>query len=57
MNKDGSYEAGIHPRLAYTGMMFVRAGMPFEFGIGLAAGAIIAVRYSLVRRQGEIHTK
>jgi acyl-CoA oxidase len=54
VHPNGEYEMAIHPRLAYTGMMFVRSKMIFDCGIGLAAASIIAIRYSLIRRQGEI---
>ncbi|CAD5228053.1 unnamed protein product [Bursaphelenchus xylophilus] len=52
---DGTYVQGVHPRVAYVGMMFVRSVMTKEsMGEALASAATIATRYSCVRRQGEI---
>ncbi|CAD5228055.1 unnamed protein product [Bursaphelenchus xylophilus] len=54
---DGTYVHGVHPRVAYVGMMSVRAWMIKDaLGETLAMAACIATRYSCVRRQGEIET-
>ncbi|KAI6173064.1 Acyl-CoA oxidase dehydrogenase and Acyl-CoA oxidase domain containing protein [Aphelenchoides besseyi] len=41
------YKEPLHPKLGYTGMMFARS-------VDLGAAATIAIRYSCIRRQGEI---
>ncbi|CAD5231241.1 unnamed protein product [Bursaphelenchus okinawaensis] len=54
VEKDGTYIAPKHSKLAYTGMMFVRAVMIKDQANQLSMAATIATRYSCVRRQGEI---
>ncbi|KAI6224340.1 Acyl-CoA oxidase dehydrogenase and Acyl-CoA oxidase domain containing protein [Aphelenchoides fujianensis] len=54
VHPDGRYEPPLHPRLAHTGMMFARSRMIHDVGVDLAAAATIAIRYSCIRRQGEV---
>ncbi|CAD5233700.1 unnamed protein product [Bursaphelenchus xylophilus] len=54
VEKDGTYVAPKHSKLAYTGMMFVRAVMIRDQALQLASAATISTRYSCVRRQGEM---
>ncbi|KAI6207197.1 hypothetical protein M3Y99_01861900 [Aphelenchoides fujianensis] len=54
VHPDGRYEPPSHAKLAYTGMMFIRSVMIHGMGQHLAQAATIAIRYSAIRRQGEI---
>lgn len=51
---DGTFVAPIHEKLSYTGMMYIRSVMIHGMGQHLAQASTIAVRYSCIRRQGEI---
>lgn len=51
---DGTYIAPKHSKLGYGTMVFVRSIMIKDQATQLAAAACIAVRYSAIRRQGEI---
>ncbi|CAB3399918.1 unnamed protein product [Caenorhabditis bovis] len=51
---DGTYVAPAHAKLGYGTMVFVRSIMIKDQATQLGAAACIAVRYSSVRRQGEI---
>ncbi|KAH7704041.1 CBN-ACOX-1 protein [Aphelenchoides avenae] len=51
---DGTYVPPIHNKLGYTSMSYVRSMMIKTMATDLAKGATIAIRYSCVRRQGEI---
>ncbi|KAI6192051.1 Acyl-coenzyme A oxidase [Aphelenchoides bicaudatus] len=58
VHPDGRYQPPLHPRLAYTGMMFARSRMIHDIGHDLAACVTIALRFSCIRRQGLIgHSK
>lgn len=54
VEKNGTYIPPTHSKLAYTGMMFVRAIMIRDQGLQLAMASTIAARYGCVRRQGEM---
>uniref|UniRef100_A0A1I7YEX9 Acyl-CoA_dh_1 domain-containing protein n=1 Tax=Steinernema glaseri TaxID=37863 RepID=A0A1I7YEX9_9BILA len=51
---DGTYVAPKHAKLGYGTMVFVRSVMIRDQAMQLAAAATIAIRYSAVRRQGEL---
>ncbi|VDL80868.1 unnamed protein product [Nippostrongylus brasiliensis] len=51
---DGTFVAPKHSKLGYGAMVFVRSIMIKDQATQLAAAACIAVRYSAIRRQGEI---
>ncbi|EPB69218.1 acyl-CoA dehydrogenase, middle domain protein [Ancylostoma ceylanicum] len=52
--KDGTFIAPKHSKLSYGTMVFVRSIMIKDQATELAAAACIAIRYSAIRRQGEI---
>ncbi|KAJ8495479.1 hypothetical protein ONZ45_g12848 [Pleurotus djamor] len=51
---DGKYVRPPHAKLSYGGMLYIRSGMVTGAGWNLAKAATIAIRYTTVRRQGEI---
>jgi acyl-CoA oxidase len=51
---DGSYIQPPHAKLSYGGMMYIRATMIPGAGWTIAKAATIAIRYTTVRRQGEL---
>jgi acyl-CoA oxidase len=55
--ENGTYTKPIHPKIGYASMMFVRSMMISGMAYFLAQAATIAVRYSCVRRQGQISGK
>lgn len=50
----GEYVPPIHSKVNYTTMTYVRAVMIQSLAMDLATACTIAVRYSCVRRQGEM---
>ncbi|GMR33208.1 hypothetical protein PMAYCL1PPCAC_03403, partial [Pristionchus mayeri] len=52
---DGTYVAPPHAKLGFGTMVFVRSIMIKDQSTQLGAAAVIAIRYSAVRRQGEIN--
>jgi acyl-CoA oxidase len=54
---NGDYVAPQHSKLSYGTMVFVRSIMIRDQSMQLGCAATIAVRYSAIRRQGEIHAK
>ncbi|GMS78740.1 hypothetical protein PENTCL1PPCAC_915 [Pristionchus entomophagus] len=54
VSPDGVYTPPMHAKLNYGTMVYVRAHMLYAHGQFLATAAIVATRYSAVRRQGRI---
>lgn len=54
VHEDGQYEAPIHAKTAFLAMSHVRAFMVSTMGHFLAMASTIAIRYSCIRRQGQI---
>lgn len=54
---DGSYIQPPHAKLSYGGMMYIRATMIPSAGWTIAKAATVAIRYTTVRRQGELDAK
>ncbi|CAI5446335.1 unnamed protein product [Caenorhabditis angaria] len=54
VSKNGVYTAPSHPKVGYTTMLYMRSEMIYHQSQYLAMALIIAIRYSAVRRQGEI---
>ncbi|TKR72830.1 hypothetical protein L596_020225 [Steinernema carpocapsae] len=52
--ENGDYVAPQHSKLGYGTMVFVRSVMIRDQSMQLAAAATIAIRYSAIRRQGEL---
>ncbi|KAF8385054.1 acox-1.6 [Pristionchus pacificus] len=52
---DGTYVAPPHAKLGFGTMVFVRSIMIKDQATQLGAAAVIGIRYSAVRRQGEIN--
>ncbi|KAK5970801.1 putative peroxisomal acyl-coenzyme A oxidase 1 isoform X3, partial [Trichostrongylus colubriformis] len=52
---DGKYVRPPHDKVGYSAMVHVRAHMISDQGKFLAQALTTAIRYSAVRRQGEIH--
>ncbi|KAI3417498.1 hypothetical protein GPALN_013220 [Globodera pallida] len=50
----GEYVPPMHAKVGYTSMMYVRSVMIFGNAVYLACAITIAIRYSCIRRQGEI---
>ncbi|KAI1723426.1 acyl-CoA oxidase domain-containing protein [Ditylenchus destructor] len=50
----GEYVRPVHAKVSYTSMMFVRSIMITGQALYLANACTIAIRYSCIRRQGEI---
>ena len=50
----GEYVPPLHAKVGYTSMMYVRSMMIYGHSIYLAQAVTIAIRYSCVRRQGQI---
>ncbi|TKR88698.1 hypothetical protein L596_012902 [Steinernema carpocapsae] len=55
VDKKGNYEKPIHSKLGYGAMVFVRSAMTTIQGIYLATACTVAIRYSAIRRQGNIN--
>eukprot|EP01099_Mayorella_cantabrigiensis_P001049 TRINITY_DN1436_c0_g1_i1.p1 TRINITY_DN1436_c0_g1~~TRINITY_DN1436_c0_g1_i1.p1 ORF type:complete len:701 (-),score=144.17 TRINITY_DN1436_c0_g1_i1:48-2150(-) len=51
VDQNGKYTAPAHPKLAYVGMVSVRATIVQDAARNLAQAVTIAVRYSIVRQQ------
>lgn len=51
---EGSYIQPPHAKLSYGGMMYIRATMIPSAGWTIAKAATVAIRYTTVRRQGEL---
>ncbi|VDM36834.1 unnamed protein product [Toxocara canis] len=51
---NGEYVAPSHAKLGYGAMVFVRSAMIRDQAMQIAAAVVIAIRYSAIRRQGEI---
>ncbi|PIK44722.1 putative peroxisomal acyl-coenzyme A oxidase 1 isoform X3 [Apostichopus japonicus] len=51
---DGTYTAPPIAKLSYGSMVVIRSFLIDHVGVGLAKGAMIATRYSAVRRQSEL---
>lgn len=51
---DGTYVKPVNEKMMYGGMLGIRAGLPLQSSMYLAAAVTIAIRYSLVRRQSEL---
>lgn len=54
---EGSYIQPPHAKLSYGGMMYIRATMIPSAGWTIAKAATVAIRYTTVRRQGELDAK
>ncbi|PIC38930.1 hypothetical protein B9Z55_010785 [Caenorhabditis nigoni] len=54
VSKEGVYTAPSHPKVGYTTMLYMRSEMIMHQSYYLAMAMVIAIRYSAVRRQGEI---
>jgi len=54
VDKNGAYTKPSHAKIGYSAMVHVRSVMIGHQGMFLGAASTIAIRYSLVRRQGEI---
>ncbi|KAF8382351.1 acox-1.1 [Pristionchus pacificus] len=54
VSPDGVYTSPMHAKLSYGTMVHVRAHMVYSHGHMLATAAIVATRYSAVRKQGRI---
>ncbi|VDN25918.1 unnamed protein product [Gongylonema pulchrum] len=54
ISSSGDYVAPEHSKLGYSTMVFVRSIMIRDQALQLAAAVTIAIRYSAVRRQGEL---
>ncbi|KAG2105463.1 peroxisomal oxidase [Suillus discolor] len=54
---EGSYIQPPHAKLSYGGMMYIRATMIPTAGWTIAKAATVAIRYTTVRRQGELDAK
>nr|GAT48801.1 peroxisomal oxidase [Mycena chlorophos] len=50
----GEYITPPHAKLSYGGMLYIRSGMTTSAGWAIGKAATIAIRYTTVRRQGEI---
>uniref|UniRef100_A0A7E4VAT1 Acyl-coenzyme A oxidase n=1 Tax=Panagrellus redivivus TaxID=6233 RepID=A0A7E4VAT1_PANRE len=51
---DGTYIPPVHDKLAYGSMVYVRSFMIRGMAHHLAQAATVAIRYSAIRRQGEV---
>ncbi|KAJ8020870.1 Peroxisomal acyl-coenzyme A oxidase 1 [Holothuria leucospilota] len=51
---DGTYSAPSNSKLSYGSMVVIRSFLIDHVAVGLAKGAVIATRYSAVRRQSEL---
>jgi acyl-CoA oxidase len=51
---NGTYKPPMHPKLGYSSMIFVRSAVVGLMSLYLAQAATIGIRYSVIRRQGEI---
>ncbi|EFP09341.1 hypothetical protein CRE_25283 [Caenorhabditis remanei] len=54
VSKEGVYTAPSHPKVGYTTMLYMRSEMLTHQSYYLAMAMAISIRYSAVRRQGEI---
>ena len=54
MLEDGTYKKAPNSKLTYATMMFVRVVLVRDASRYLAKGCTIAIRYSAVRKQGQI---
>ncbi|KAG1844706.1 peroxisomal oxidase [Suillus subluteus] len=54
---EGSYIQPPHAKLSYGGMMYIRANMIPASGWTIAKAATVAIRYTTVRRQGELDAR
>ncbi|KIJ61734.1 hypothetical protein HYDPIDRAFT_96089 [Hydnomerulius pinastri MD-312] len=54
VTEDGRYIKPVNPKHSFGGMMYIRATMVTSAGWTLARGITIAIRYTTVRRQGEL---
>lgn len=54
---EGNYIQPPHAKLSYGGMMYIRATMIPVAGWTIAKAATVAIRYTTVRRQGELDAK
>lgn len=54
VSKEGLYTAPSHPKVGYTTMLYMRSEMIYHQAYYLAMAMAISIRYSAVRRQGEI---
>ncbi|CAI2348372.1 unnamed protein product [Caenorhabditis sp. 36 PRJEB53466] len=54
VSKDGIYTAPSHPKVGYTTMLHMRSEIVYHQAYYLAMSMAISIRYSAVRRQGEI---
>ncbi|KAJ1371674.1 hypothetical protein KIN20_033660 [Parelaphostrongylus tenuis] len=57
VEKDGTFIAPKHSKLSYGTMIFVRSVMIKDQATFLAEAVCIAIRYSAIRRQGEIESE
>lgn len=55
--EDGTYVKAPNDKLTYGTMMFVRVMIVKDMSKYLSKAATIAIRYSVVRRQGRIHNE
>ena len=55
MKEDGTFTQGVDAKLLYAGMMSARAEIPMSSSMQLAKALTIAIRYSCVRHQSELH--
>ncbi|KAF4588698.1 hypothetical protein EYR40_010251 [Pleurotus pulmonarius] len=54
VTNEGKYVKPPHAKLSYGGMLYIRSGMVSSGGWALARAATISIRYTTVRRQGEV---
>ncbi|CAJ0570312.1 unnamed protein product, partial [Mesorhabditis spiculigera] len=54
VSPEGTYSPPVHPKLSYGAMIFVRATMIRMLAHSLLKASTIAIRYSCIRKQGEI---
>lgn len=55
--QDGTFVASTNSKLVYGTMVFIRVALVIDSANFLAKAAVIAVRYSVVRRQSQIKAK
>uniref|UniRef100_A0A0K0FYW7 Acyl-coenzyme A oxidase n=1 Tax=Strongyloides venezuelensis TaxID=75913 RepID=A0A0K0FYW7_STRVS len=54
VDREGNFVKPAHDKISYSTMLYVRAVIINVLGEGLGKAATIAVRYSAIRRQGEL---
>uniref|UniRef100_A0A0N4Z459 acyl-CoA oxidase n=1 Tax=Parastrongyloides trichosuri TaxID=131310 RepID=A0A0N4Z459_PARTI len=54
VDREGNFTKPVHDKISYTTMLYVRAVIVTVLAEGLGKAVTIAVRYSVIRKQGEI---